>query len=111
MTDTNHPQRTPGRRGASVDPPQYRELRAAAEAAAKQIEKEEQRTDARMGRLREERDRAMARLVGWGVSLSAAAEAGGLSPKSKSAAATAARTYPEEVEAGARAAEQCQRGE
>lgn len=104
MTDAHTPPPHRDRREAAAwDRPRCRELRKATEDVAKQIAREEKRTDARMSRLREDRDRAMARLVGAGFSLSAAAEAGGLSPKSKSAAAAAARAYPEEVEAGARA--------
>lgn len=106
MSDSHTPGRRPRtRKEPAANLPAYQEMRAAASLAAEQIAREEERTETKMNRLREERDRAMARLIGGGASLAAAAEAGGLSPSSKSAAAAAARNYPDEVEAGRRAVE------
>lgn len=85
------------REGTGADSPEYRRLREDARYAAEQIKAQEARNRERLDDLRQARDRAMARLIGWGASYSAAGAAAGLS---KSAAKAAAEKYPSEVETG-----------
>lgn len=85
------------RESAAAADPTYQTLKGNARYAAELIQAEEVRNESRLAELREARDRAMARLVGWGASYAAAGAAAGLS---KTAAAAAVSRYPDEVEAG-----------
>lgn len=102
MNDTEPHAHTTARRGtvresAAAADPTYQTIKGHARYATERIQAEEERNETRLAELREARDRAMARLIGWGASYAAAGAAAGLS---KTAAAAAANRYPDEVEAG-----------
>lgn len=86
------------RKPGGISSPEFDKVLEDAAEVAKKMRAQERRNDARMRELREVRDRALARMVGWGASYAAA---GAAAQVSKSAAATAVKLYPDELAAGA----------
>lgn len=96
-TGAHTPGRGAARRPTNITSPEFDKVLESAADVAHKISVQEGRHDARMRELRETRDRAIARMVGWGASYAAAGAAAGVS---KSLAQNTVKLYPDELAAG-----------